>query len=84
MHHPFLAFFCLLPSSENGFNKMSQYSDQINENVVTDESRINDDSASVQIGSFVIISYKFQTSKSPMRKKSVAVVTNVKQETLEV
>ena len=49
---------------------MSQYSDQINENVVTYESRINDDSASVQIGSFVIISYEFQTSKSPMRKVS--------------
>ena len=29
--------------SENGLVKMSQYSDQINENVVTDESPINDD-----------------------------------------
>ena len=43
---------------------MSQYSDQINENVVTDESPINDDSVSVQVGSFLIIPYKLQTSKS--------------------
>ena len=42
--------------SENGLVKMSQYSVQINENVFTDESMINDDSASVQTGSFVIIS----------------------------
>ena len=63
---------------------MSQYSDQINENLVTDESLINDDRASVQIGSFVIIPYEFQTSKSTVTKKLVAVVTNVKQDTLEV
>ena len=63
---------------------MSQYSDQINENIVTDEWLINDDSASVQIGSFIIIPYKFQTSKSTVTKKLVAVVTNVKQDTLEV
>ena len=69
---------------ENGLVKMSQYSDQINENVVTDESLINDDRASVQIGSFVIIPYEFQTSKSTVTKKLVAVVTNVKQDTLEV
>ena len=43
---------------------MSQYSDQTNENVVTDESPINDDSVSVQVGSFLIIPYKLQTSKS--------------------
>ena len=70
--------------SENGLVKMSQYSVQINENVLTDESLINDDSASVQIGSFVIISYNFQTSKSTVTKKLVAVATNVKQDTLEV
>ena len=63
---------------------MSQYSDQINENLVTDESLINDDRASVQIGSFVIILYEFQTSKSTVTKKLVAVVMNVKQDTLEV
>ena len=70
--------------SENGLVKMSQYSVQINENVFTDESMINDDSASVQTGSFVIISYNFQTSKSTVTKKFVAVATNVKQDTLEV
>ena len=70
--------------SENGLVKMSQYSVQINENVLTDESLINDDSASVQIGSFVIISYNFQTSKSTVTKKLVAVAMNVKQDTLEV
>ena len=41
--------------SENGFVTISQYSDQINENVVADESPINDYGASVQIRSFVII-----------------------------
>ena len=55
-----------------------------NENVVTDESSINDDSASVQLGSFVITPYEFQTSKSIVTKKLVAVVLNVKQDTLEV
>ena len=70
--------------SENGLVRMSQYSVQINENVLTDESLINDDSASVQIGSFVIISYNFQTSKSTVTKKLVAVAMNVKQDTLEV
>ena len=44
---------------KNGLVKMSQHSNQINENIVTDESSINDDSASFQIGSFVIIPYKF-------------------------
>ena len=63
---------------------MSQYSDQINENVVTDESPINDDGASVQIGSFAIIPYEFQTLKSPVTKKLVAVITDVKPDTLEV
>ena len=48
---------------ENCVVKMNQCSDQINENVVTDESSINDDSASAQIGSFVTISWEFQTSK---------------------
>ena len=41
--------------SENGFVTISQYSDQINENVVADESPINDYGASVQIRSYVII-----------------------------
>ena len=63
---------------------MSQYFDQINKNVVTDKSPINDDSASVQTGSFVIIPYEFQTSKSIVTKKLVAAVMNVKQDTLEV
>ena len=64
--------------SKNGLVKMSQYSDQINENVVTDESLLDDHSALVQIGSFVIIPYQFQTSKSTVTKKLVAVVMNVK------
>ena len=69
---------------ENGLVKMSQYSDQINQKVVKDESPINDDSTSVQIGSFAIIPYEFQISKSTVTKNLVAVVTNVKQDTLEV
>ena len=69
---------------ENNLVKMSQYCHQINDSIVTDESLINDDSASVQIGSLVIIPFKFQTSKSTVTKKLVAVVTNVKQDTLEV
>ena len=64
--------------SKNGLVKMSQYSDQINENVVTDESPLDHNSASVQIGSFAIIPYQFQTSKSTVTKKLVAVVMNVK------
>ena len=64
--------------SKNGLVKMSQYSDQINENVVNDESPLDDNSALVQIGSFVIIPYQFQTSKSTVTKKLVAVVMNVK------
>ena len=63
---------------------MSQYSDQINDNLVTDESPINDDRVSIQIRSFVIIPYEFQTPKSTVTKKLVAVVTNVKQDPLEV
>ena len=63
---------------------MSQYSEEINQNVVSDESLINDGSASVHIGSFVIIQYKFQISKYTVTKKLVAFVMNVKQDTLEV
>ena len=55
MHHPYLVLLLPILPIVNGFVTISQYPDQINENVVADESPINVYGASVQIRSYAII-----------------------------